>query len=119
MAPSGAEKAAYTPFGALARLIDGETVNVKAGIVPAVKVFFPTLFFYQGTGGTAGMTWRVFDHVTGVAVGQPVVPFAADGSLTIPLVGFTPVKGHTYTLTVEANEATGHMEDETATLVGT
>jgi hypothetical protein len=119
MAPSGAEKAAYTPFGALARLIDGETVNVKAGIVPAVKVFFPTLFFYQGTGGTAGMTWRVFDHVTGVAVGQPVVPFAADGSLTIPLVGFTPVKGHTYTLTVEANEATGHVEDETATLVGT
>jgi hypothetical protein len=53
-----------------------------------------------------------------VATGGPVIPFAADMSLTIPLAGFVPLKGKTYSLSVDANEAGGHTETKTATLVG-
>ena len=42
--------------------------------------------------------------------------FAGDQTLTIPLVGFKPVKKHTYTVTVVANESGGHDETQTATL---
>jgi hypothetical protein len=54
-----------------------------------------------------------------LAGAQPVVKFAPDGSLTIPLVGFTPAKGKTYVLTVNANESNGNLETQTATLQGT
>jgi hypothetical protein len=116
LGPSGAAKLAYGAFGALARIIDGETMTVTAGSSPVVKLYFPTLFYYQGT-GVAGMTWTVRSGTSVVAAGQPVVPFAGDESLTIPLTGFKPLKKHTYALTVSANESGGHNETETATLV--
>jgi hypothetical protein len=115
--PSGAAKPAYSTFGALARLIDGQTLNVKAGRQPVVKLFFPQLFYYQGAGGSVGMSWTVTEKGKVVGHAQPVLTFAADQSLKIPLT-FTPVKGHTYQLKVVANEGGGHAETETATLVG-
>ncbi len=115
--PSGAPKPAYAAFGSLARLINGQTITVKPGREPLVRLFFPELFFYQGVGGTAGMTFRVFENGRVIAIGQPVSSFAGDGSLAVPLT-FTPEKKHTYVVTVDANEANGHTETETATLVG-
>jgi hypothetical protein len=118
--PSGIPKPSYSAFGSLARLIDGLTISVPGGkAAPKVKLFFPQLYYYQGTGGSAGMTWKVSQGATVVAVAQPVVTFAADGSLSITLTGFTPAKGKTYNLTVVANEVNGHNETQTATLQGT
>lgn len=114
--PSGAPKPSYSAFSSLSRLINGLSYTVKAGRQPTVKVYFPTLFYYQGTGGTAGMYWTVRDRATTAAAGTPVVPFNADQSLSIALSGFTPVKGHTYTLRVTANESGGHSEFESVTL---
>jgi hypothetical protein len=115
-ASSGASKPSYAAFGSLARVIDGLTYSVKGGATPNVKVYLPTLFYYQGVGGTAGMTWTVREGSRIVMSGQPVLSFRGDASLTVPLTGFTPVKKHTYTVTVVANEANGHTETTTATL---
>jgi hypothetical protein len=117
--PTGVPKLGYDAFGSVARLIDGATVNVPNGKTPKVKLYFPTLFYYQGAGGTAGTFWRVTLGGATVASGGPVLAFGADQSLTIPLNGFLPVKGKTYSLSVQANESGGHTETETATLVGT
>jgi hypothetical protein len=115
---SGAAKPAYSAFGALARLIDGQTMTVKAGRTPSLKLFFPLLFYYQGAGGSAGMTWTVKEKGEVAGIGQRVSTFGADESLAVPLTGFTPAKKHTYTVTVQANESGGHEETETATIVG-
>jgi hypothetical protein len=117
--PSGSPKPAYTAFGALARLIDGETFSVRAGRSPALKLYFPELFYYQGAGGTVGTKWTVTTGNRKVASGLGGdVSFAADQSLRVTLP-FRPVKGHTYQVTVEANESGGHTETETAMLAAT
>ena len=46
---------------------------------------------------------------------QPAVPLRANQSLAIPLA-FKPVKGHTYTVTVVANDPHGHNETRVALL---
>ncbi len=115
-APSGAPKSAYSAFGSVARLIDGLTYTVKAGATPSVKVYLPALFYYQGAGGQVGMTWRVTDGSRLMGVAQPVATFRGDQSVTATLTGFKPVKNHTYTLTVDANEANGHTESTSVTL---
>jgi hypothetical protein len=115
-ASSGATKSSYAAFGSLARVIDGLTYSVKGGVTPTVKMYLPALFYYQGMGGTAGMTWTVREGSRIVMSGQPVLSFRGDQSLMVPLTGFTPVKKHTYTVTVVANESGGHNETTTATL---
>jgi hypothetical protein len=109
----GAAKPAYNAFGAVARLIDGTTSTVRAGIQPRVTVFVPFLAHYVTPGSKIGLTYTVLDRGKFVANGQPVVSLAADQSITFkPL--FKPVKGHTYTVTVVANEQNGHTETRTA-----
>src|SRR6266404_3392606 len=44
---SGAQKPAYDAFGALARLVDGTTFTVKAGIAPHVTMYVPYLGYYS------------------------------------------------------------------------
>jgi hypothetical protein len=117
--PSGLPKLGYAAFGSVARLVDGLTYSIPAGKTPTAKLYFPGLFYYQGVGGSAGAFWRVTLNGTTIAVGQPVIPFGADMSLTVPLAGFVPLKGKTYSLSVDANEIGGHTETQTATLVGT
>ena len=106
---AGALKPAYNGFGSLARLTDGITTNVKHGRAPQVTVYFPYLAYFNGAGEACGMTYTVTDKGKFVANGQPSVPMRANQSLSIPLE-FMPVKGHTYTVTVDANDAHGHTE---------
>jgi hypothetical protein len=115
---TGAAKPSYATFRATATPVDGITQSVRAGSSASLKLFFPLLYAYQGTGGSIGMTFWVTDstaHKT-VASGQPVEPFLADQSVTIPL-GFKPVKGHSYSVLVKANEINGHTEQQTADLL--
>jgi hypothetical protein len=113
--PSGAAKPAYAAFGAVARLTDGIVTNVRAGRAPTVSVYFPYLSYYNGPGTVCGMTYTVRDGSAFVVNGQPAVPMRANQSLGIPLA-FTPKKGHTYTVTVVANDPNGHSETRVATL---
>jgi hypothetical protein len=109
----GAQKPAYDPFGALARLIDGTMFTVAAGKAPRVTMYMPYLAYYSQPGSEIGMTYVVRDATGTVAVGQPVSTLAGDQSITFT-PAFTPAKGKTYTVTATANEPNGHTETRTA-----
>jgi hypothetical protein len=109
----GAQKPAYDPFGALARLIDGTMTTIKAGSAPRVTMYMPYLAYYSQPGSVIGMTYVVRDANGTVAVGQPVASLAGDQSITFT-PAFTPAKGKTYTVTATANEPNGHSETRTA-----
>ena len=61
------------------------------------------------------MTYKIFDGTKPVAVAQPAVALRANQSLVFPAT-FTPVKKHTYTITVTANDPNGHSETVVAQL---
>lgn len=107
------QKPAYDPFGALARLIDGTMSTTKPGMPPHVTVFLPYLGYYSQPGTQIGLTYVVRDGSLTVAVGQPVATLQPDDSITF-VPNFTPVKGHTYSVTATANEPNGHSETRTA-----
>jgi hypothetical protein len=109
----GAQKPAYDPFGALARLVDGTMTTITAGSTPRVTMYMPYLAYYSQPGSEIGMTYVVRDATSTVAVGQPVAALAGDQSITF-VPAFTPVKGKTYTVTATANEPNGHTETRTA-----
>jgi hypothetical protein len=109
----GVQKPAYTAFGSVARLTDGTTVTVKAGTKPRVTMYMPYLGYYAEPGAQIGMTYTVTEGAARLAIAQPVVPLAADDSITF-VADFIPVKGHTYTVTSTANEANGHSETRSA-----
>jgi hypothetical protein len=111
--PSGAHKPSYAAFSSLARLIDGSVQTVKGGTTPKVTVFLPYLGFYSQPGATIGMTYFVYDGKKPVGTGQPTAPLEPDFSVTFT-PAFKAVKGHTYTIIVNANEANGHNESRTA-----
>ena len=113
--PSGAAKPSYSAFGSIARQTDGIQVNVRAGKAPTLNLYFPFLFYYNAPGTVCGMTYTVRDGNRFIANGQPAVPMRANEALSIPLT-FTPVKGHTYTVTVVANDPNGHTETRVASL---
>jgi hypothetical protein len=113
--PSGAHKPSYSAFSSLARLIDGTATTVKGGSKPKVTVFLPYLGYYSQPGSTIGMTYFVFDGKRAIANGQPTEPLNPDFSVTFT-PAFTTVKGHTYTIIVNANEANGHSESRTAVI---
>ena len=115
LSSGGALKPAYNAFGSVARLTDGISTNVKAGRTPTLSLFFPYLAYFNGTGETCGMTYTVKDGSRFIANGQPAVPMRANQSLGIPLA-FKPVKKHTYTVTVVANDSHGHSETRVAIL---
>jgi hypothetical protein len=76
-------------------------------------MYVPYLAHYVAPGATIGLTYTVFDGGKFVVTGQPVATLATDQSITFTPV-FTPVKGHTYTVTAIANEQNGHSEQRTA-----
>jgi hypothetical protein len=109
----GAQKPAYDPFGAVARLLDGTMFTVKAGAQPRVTMYMPYLAYYSQPGSQIGLTYVVRDGANTVAVGQPVSALAGDQSITFT-AAFTPVKGKTYTVSATANEPNGHTETRNA-----
>jgi hypothetical protein len=112
---SGAAKPSYSVFGSLARQTDGTVSTVKAGVAPTATIYFPYLYYYNAPGTICGMTYTVRDGSRFITNGQPAVPMRANQSLSIPLA-FKPVKGHTYTVTVAANDPHGHNETRVALL---
>jgi len=113
--PSGTAKPSYSAFGSVARQTDGVLANVRAGKAPTVNLYFPVLSYYNASGTICGMSYTVRDGTRFVATAQPALPLHANQSLSIPL-NFKPVKGHTYTVTVAANDPNGHTETRVASL---
>jgi hypothetical protein len=113
--PSGAAKPAYAGFGAIARLVNGVTITVKHGTRPDIPVYLPEMAYYNAPGSPLGMTYKVIQNRQTVQVAQPVLPLRADQTIHVP-VGFTTVKGTTFTVTVSANDSGGHFETESTTV---
>jgi hypothetical protein len=113
---SGAHKPSYAAFSSLARLIDGTTQTVKAGVSPKVTVYVPFLSYYSAPGSVLGMTYRIYEGAKLLAVGQPTAKLAVDQSVVFT-DAFKPVKGHTYTVTAVLNEPNGHSQTRTVTLI--
>ncbi len=118
---NGAKKPSFAVFTTEARKYDARNpkVTVKGGTVnPVVKILTLELWARSGTGALVGMTVRVFDGPTLVGISQPQSPLGFDGWLSFP-VPVTVVKGRTYTVTVDANDANGNRLARTVTIVGT
>jgi hypothetical protein len=113
--PSGAAKPAYGGFGAIARLVNGAAITVKHGTRPIVPVYLPTMAYYNAAGTTVGMTYKIVLNRRTVQIAQPVLPLRADQSVGIP-VGFTTEKGTSFTVSVTANDSSGHVETESTTV---
>jgi hypothetical protein len=87
--------------------------TTKPGVSPKVTMYVPYLAHYVAPGSSIGLTYTVTDGSKLVATAQPVATLAFDQSITFTPV-FKPVKGHTYSVTVVANEQNGHTEQRTA-----
>jgi Cellulase (glycosyl hydrolase family 5) len=112
---SGSAKPAYAAFGSIARLTDGTLTNVRAGKAPTATVFLPFLAYFNATGTIIGTSYIIRDGNQFVGNGQPAQPMRTNQSVQVPL-NFTPKKGHTYTVTVVANDPNGHSETTTVSL---
>jgi hypothetical protein len=107
---TGAAKPALSRFTSAARSLDARNpmVNVRGGAGnPSVTV--PLRAYAAGTkpGERVGFNVRIFERNKLVANAQPAAPFGRDATARIPLAGFRPVKGKTYTARIEANVFSG------------
>jgi len=112
---SGAPKPSFSVFSSLAHALQGTTQSVRAGETPTVTMYVPTLAYYSPPGSVVGITYTVTDRGKMVASGEPTAPLSASQSISFA-PSFTPVKGHTYTVSAVVNEANGHTETVLATL---
>jgi hypothetical protein len=113
----GAKKPAYNVFAATARLIDGQYLRAKAGRQPAIKLYVPSLAFRNAIGSTIGLTYRVSNGRTPLAVGQPAPRLARDQSVSFR-AAFTPRKGRNYTLVADLNDVNGYTARTTVYIQG-
>ncbi|MDX6437652.1 MAG: hypothetical protein QOF45_235 [Gaiellaceae bacterium] len=106
---SGAAKPSLARFTAAAASVDARNglFTVRGGTVPTVTV--PLRAYAAGTkpGEKVGFNVRVLEKGKLVKSAQPTAPFGQDATARFALAGFTPVKGKTYTVEVDANVFSG------------
>ena len=113
---SGKKKPSFNAFKSTAAGIVGQSQVVAPGKTFSVKVPLPILAASNSAGTKVGMTYKVYLGKTVQYVSQPLLPLAKDGTVTIK-VNFRPVKGKTYTMTVNANDKTARMEQQNILLL--
>ena len=115
---NGTKKPSYASYSSLAQVTDGTMTTVKAGASPLITMFVPMLSFNAGTGSLVGMTYRVYDGSRVVGSGQPTVTIGADQAIRF-VAQFPTVKGHTYIVKADLNNANGVTESHSSTVVVT
>ncbi len=107
---TGAPKPSLARFTSFARLVDARNAifNLRAGIAsPTVPVYLRQYAAGSRPGERVGFNVKVFEKGKLVADAQPSSPLALDATGKVRLLGFRPVKGHTYTVQVTANIFSG------------
>ena len=107
---SGAAKPSLSRFTAAANSVDARNamVNVKGGVAnPTVTVALRAYGAGTKPGEKVGFNIKVMEKGKQVAAGQPAGAFALDATAPVRLIGFRPVKGKTYTVSIEANVESG------------
>jgi len=106
----GVAKPALAKFRALAKLLDARNpiVRLKGGVAnPTVTV--PLREYAAGSvpGERVGFNVKVYEKSKLVADAQPAAAFGSDATAKARLLGFRPLKGHTYTVRITANIFSG------------
>jgi hypothetical protein len=97
VAKSGIKKPSYGVFAKTAKGIDGQTQIVQPGKNPTVRLDIPFLTYGNSVGAKVGITYKVYDGKTVIAIGQPTGRIAADQTVSF-VARYKPGKGKTYIL---------------------
>ena len=114
---SGAAKPARSRFAAAARSFDprNAVVRARAGTRPTLNVSVRELAAANRPGAGIGVTYRLLQGTSAVAIDQPRVPLGADGWIRFR-VDYALKSRTTYSLVVEANDINGLKVRRTLTI---
>lgn len=115
---SGRPKLSFNVFASLARSVRGQTLEISPGVRPTIRLPVPRLAFGSPTGSTIGVTYRVFQGTRLVAVGQPAPRLQTNQSVKF-VANFTPVRGQSYTIEMDAGDINGNHAVATYALLAT
>ena len=104
---SGRTKPSYSAFLSLAQSMGGQTVSIKPGVKPTIKLPVPRLAFVSPAGSTIGVTYRVYQGTRMVAVGQPAPRLQVNQSVSF-VASFTPAPRNRYTIEIDAGDISGN-----------
>ncbi len=104
---TGRPKPSYAAFSAFARSMAGQTLTIKPGVKPTIKLPVPRLAFGSPAGSAIGVTYRVYRGSTVVAVGQPAPRLRTNQSVSF-VADFTPTPSATYTIKMDAGDVNGN-----------
>ena len=85
----------------------GQTVKIKPGVKPTIKLPVPRLAFVTPAGSAIGVTYRVYQGTTMVAVGQPAPRLQINQSVSF-VASFTPAPRQRYTIEIDAGDISGN-----------
>jgi hypothetical protein len=109
VAKSGIKKPSYGVFAKTAKGIDGQTQMVEPGKNPTVRLDIPYLTYYNAVGAKVGITYKVFEGKTVIAIGQPTGRIASDQTVSF-VARYKPQKGKTYILDCLVNDRHGQVQ---------
>lgn len=107
LTPTGATKPAFARFTAAAKAVDARNAHVEVhGTNPLVRVSALPMGYYSAPGATVGVNWELWLGGQLVGRGAPVASLGADGWITFQ-PDFTPQRGRSYVLRLDANDTSG------------
>jgi hypothetical protein len=112
---TGTKKPSYATFTKAAKKVDGQAQMVSPGKAPTVELDIPFLTYGNAPGARVGITYKVFDGRSAIAIGQPVGRIAADQTVSF-IARFRPVKGKTYIVDALVNDRHGQVTRRSVSL---
>ena len=113
---SGAQKPAFKTFSALARVIAGDSLNVRAGRTPTVTVPLPAIAATTAAGTSIDVDYQVYKGSKRL-VKATVTPKLSKTEAVTFRPNFKPAPGAHYTLRLDAGTADGATVSATYDLV--
>jgi hypothetical protein len=104
---SGRPKPSYAAFSSSAQSMGGQTLKIRPGVKPTIKLPVPQLASVTPAGSAIGITYRVYHGTTMVAVGQPAPRLQTNQSVSF-VASFTPAPSQRYTITMDAGDISGN-----------
>jgi len=115
---SGRPKPSYAAFSSFAQSMGGQTLTIRPGVEPTIKLPVPRLAFVSPAGSAIGITYRVYLGTRMVAVGQPASRLQTNQSISF-VAGFTPAPSQRYTIKMDAGDISGNHVVVTYSLLTT
>ena len=114
----GRAKPSFTAFASSAKSMGGQTLTIRPGVKPTIKLPVPRLAFVTPAGSAIGITYRVYRGPRMVAIGQPSSRLQTNQSVSF-VASFTPAPRQTYTIEMDAGDISGNHVLATYNLLAT